>query len=155
MSKYAFVDRDGTMIIEPQHTFQVDSLDSLEILPGVIEALKKLSKDGYKLIMVSNQNGIGSPSYPQEDFDIPQNAMMQIFYGEGIIFDQVLVCPHFPSENCDCCKPKLGMLEHIKDIDRATSIMIGDRATDMELARNLGIKGIKLELNKGMKDLKI
>lgn len=150
MKKYAFVDRDGTMIVEPQDTFQIDSLDVLELLPGVIDCLKELQEDGYSLVMVSNQNGIGTPSFPQENFDIPQKAFEDILKNEGIEFDLVLVCPHFPEDNCECRKPKLGLVKDFDDIDKENSIMIGDRDTDLEFAKNLGIRGIKIELNKGM-----
>ena len=153
MKKYAFVDRDGTMIFEPQDTFQIDSLEKLQILPGVIDSLKQLVDDGFALVMVSNQNGIGTPSFPQENFDIPQKAFEEILREEGIEFDRVLVCPHFPEVGCECRKPSLGLVKDMNDIDLENSIMIGDRDTDVEFARNLGIKGIKLELNKGMSGL--
>lgn len=153
MKKYAFIDRDGTMIVEPQDTFQIDSLDRLEILPGVVECLQDLKEDGYALVMVSNQNGIGTPSFPQEDFDISQKAFEDALRAEGIEFDQVLVCPHFPEADCECRKPKLGLVKDFDDIDKENSIMIGDRDTDLEFADNLGIKGIKIELNKGMESV--
>lgn len=153
MKKYAFIDRDGTMIVEPQDTFQIDSLEVLEVLPGVIDCLKELQDDGYSLVMVSNQNGIGTPSFPQENFDIPQKAFEDILRNEGIEFDRVLVCPHFAEVGCECRKPKLGLVKDFDDIDKENSIMIGDRDTDIEFANNLGIRGIKIELNTGMESV--
>lgn len=148
--KYAFIDRDGTLIYEPEDNFQVDSLDKLKILNGAIEKLQDLQKKGYKLVMISNQDGLGTASFPKPDFEAPQNEMMRIFGEAGIKFDSVLVCPHFPEDNCDCRKPKTGLVKGWKDIG-TDSIVVGDRESDMGFAKNLGIKGIKVESNKGVK----
>jgi len=144
MKKIAFLDRDGVLINEPQDDFQIDSLEKLIILPNVKNELRKLIKSGYELVMVSNQNGIGTPSFPQEDFDIPQNEFERILKENGIEFNEIFVCPHLPEENCSCRKPKTGLVdEYLKntEIDYEKSFMVGDRETDMQFAKNVGIKG--------------
>jgi len=150
MKKYAFLDRDGALIFEPQTDFQIDSLEKLQILPGVIEALKKILEQGYELIMVSNQNGLGTPSFPTENFEAPQDRMLEIFKENGISFSKIFVCPHFPVENCECRKPKLGLLKEFleeNEIDKGNSFMYGDRESDRQFANNLGIKFYKAETN--------
>ena len=148
--KIAFIDRDGVIINEPQDTFQIDSLDKLMILPNSIKVMKRLIAEGYKLVMVSNQNGIGSPSFPTEKFEIPQKELQRQLEDEGITFYKIFVCPHFATDNCGCRKPKTGLVdEFIKntDIDFAKSFMIGDRETDMEFASNIGVRGFKKDSN--------
>lgn len=154
MKKYAFIDRDGTLIYEPQDTYYV-SPDKFRILPGVIEVLLKLSEADFKLVMVTNQDNLGSDKNPREAFNIVQYKLADILNQSGVTFDEILICPHGPEDDCACRKPKLGLVQHIKDLDKSLSIVIGDRQTDMEFARNLGIKGIKLEVNKGMKGIKL
>lgn len=148
--KYAFLDRDGTLIYEPQDTYQIDSLEKLRILEGVIVGLKKLKDIGYKLVMISNQDGLGTSSFPKEDFKAPHNKMLEIFRENDIEFERIFICPHLPKDNCDCRKPKLGLVKAFlgkNEIDREESFVCGDRQSDEQFAKNLGIRFIPMITN--------
>jgi imidazoleglycerol-phosphate dehydratase/histidinol-phosphatase len=144
--KVLFIDRDGTLIEEPADQ-QIDSLKKLRLLPGVIPALIRLQDAGYSLVMVSNQDGRGTSSFPEESFREPHEFLKRLLESQGIRFEAEFICPHFASDDCECRKPKTGLLkDYLKDhpLDRAASFVIGDRETDLQLASNLGIAGIRI-----------
>lgn len=145
MKPTLFIDRDGTLIFEPLPDQKVDRLDKIEFEPLVIPALLRLQDVGFRLVMVTNQDGIGSPDFPTEAFEIPQKFVLDVFESQGIHFNEVYVCPHTEEANCECRKPKLGMvLTEISEnrFDPACSWVIGDRQTDVQLAEGMGIQGI-------------
>ncbi len=142
--KLLFIDRDGTLINEPADQ-QIDCLTKLAFEPDVIPSLLALKKAGYGFVMVSNQDGLGTDSLPQEKFDPPHDLMMNILLSQGIAFEDVHICPHLPEDKCKCRKPQVGLLyDYLRDdsLDRAGSAVIGDRETDLQLAENLGVQGI-------------
>ena len=143
-TRVLFVDRDGTLIEEPPDE-QVDAIEKIRFMPGVFAALRQAQRAGYKLAMITNQDGLGSESFPQAAFDVPHQFMMDAFSSQGVEFDAVFVCPHRKSDDCDCRKPKTKLVEaFVRDqaVDLDGSVMIGDRETDLEFARNLGIRGL-------------
>jgi len=145
MKKILFIDRDGTLVIEPPIDFQVDSLEKLEFYPMVFQYLSKIVKElDYELVMVSNQDGLGTASFPEENFWLVQNKIIQAFKNEGIEFADILIDKSFSHENLPTRKPSTGMLaQYIKgNYDLQNSFVIGDRATDVQLAKNLGSKSI-------------
>ncbi|UZR95504.1 bifunctional histidinol-phosphatase/imidazoleglycerol-phosphate dehydratase HisB [Chondrinema litorale] len=145
MKKVLFIDRDGTLIVEPPEDFQVDSLEKLAFIPKSIISLHKIAKElDYELVMVTNQDGLGTDSFPEDTFWPAQNKMLQTFEGEGIAFSEILIDKTFEHENAPTRKPRTGLLEkYIKgDYDLANSFVIGDRKTDVELAKNLGAQAI-------------
>jgi len=152
--KILFVDRDGTLIVEPPDQ-QIDDYEKLHLLDGVIPALLRLRDAGYEFVMVSNQDGLGTESLPQARFDGPHNLLMRILVSQGIVFREVLIDPSFPHENrmrdgVPTRKPGIGMaLHYLRDrsVDLARSAMVGDRETDLEFARNLGVRGFLLASN--------
>jgi imidazoleglycerol-phosphate dehydratase/histidinol-phosphatase len=141
-----FIDRDGTIIEEPPDE-QVDRLAKLRLLPDVIPALLELRRAGYRLVLVSNQDGLGTASFPEAQFRESQDFLRTLLASQGVEFDAEFFCPHFPADGCDCRKPRTGLLtgylaEH--PFDPTNSYVIGDRDTDMELAANLGIEGLRV-----------
>ncbi len=140
-----FLDRDGTLIIEPED-FQIDSLEKLELIDDVIPALLDLKAAGYEFVIVSNQDGLGTAANPLENFQPPHDKMLSLFASQGIDFAAEHFDPHFEHENSASRKPGIGMLlEYLRsgDLDFEDSWVIGDRETDLQLAQNLGIGGIR------------
>lgn len=145
--KILFVDRDGTLIKEPPDE-QVDSLEKLELVEGVIPALLRLRDHGYAFVIVTNQDGLGTPSFPREKFELVQQTMLTLFRSQGIEFEEVLVCPHTAREGCLCRKPHLGLVRPYLTagtVDLEASCVIGDRDSDLALAKNMGLRGFRLE----------
>ncbi len=145
MKKILFIDRDGTIIKEPVEDQQVDSLEKLEFIPGAISNLKKIREElNYWFVMVTNQDGLGTDSFPEDTFWPAHNKMLKTLEGEGVVFDDILIDRSFDHENLPTRKPRTGLLTHYLngDYDLENSYVIGDRKTDVELARNLGTKAI-------------
>jgi len=145
MKKVLFIDRDGTLIMEPPEDFQVDSLEKLEFYPGVFQNLSKIAREmDYELVMVTNQDGLGTESFPYENFIRPQEKMLKTFKNEGIVFSDILIDKSFEHENLPTRKPGIGMLSKYiyGNYDLENSYVIGDRITDIQLAQNLGAKAI-------------
>lgn len=148
MKKVLFIDRDGTIIWEPPNTFQIDSIEKLKFIPGVFTWLGKIARElDYELVMVSNQDGLGKPSYPQGVFDSLQRIIMDTLEGEGIKFAALHIDTTFAEEKQPTRKPGTGMLTQYfsEKYDLKNSFVIGDRLTDVELAENLGAKAIFLK----------
>ena len=146
MLKVLFIDRDGTLIEEPADE-QVDALDKIKLVPGVISALQTLRDMGYRLVMISNQDGLGSASFPKEAFDLCHDFVLNLFASQGIHFDEIFICPHFADDNCACRKPKTGLLTRYlaaNTLDLSACAVIGDRDSDLELASAIGIRGLRL-----------
>jgi imidazoleglycerol-phosphate dehydratase/histidinol-phosphatase len=143
--KVLFIDRDGTLVLEPEN-YQLDSLTKLEFYPKVFQFLSKIAKElDFELAMVTNQDGLGTTSFPEETFWPTQNFILKAFENEGIKFDEIFIDRSFPEDNAPTRKPRTGMLTKYlnnPEYDLANSFVIGDRITDVELAKNLGSKAI-------------
>ncbi len=145
-SRIVFVDRDGTLIEEPPDE-QIDALDKVRFLPGVFRALQELIANGFRIVMVTNQDGLGTAAFPPERFALAHNFVLDAFSSQDIEFDAVFVCPHVKADHCTCRKPGTALVTQYlreRDIDLARSVMIGDRDTDLEFARNLGVRGLRV-----------
>ncbi|TRX72349.1 bifunctional histidinol-phosphatase/imidazoleglycerol-phosphate dehydratase HisB [Carboxylicivirga sp. M1479] len=148
MKKILFIDRDGTLINEPPIDYQVDSLEKLEFYPGVFQNLSKITDLlDFELVMVTNQDGLGTDSFPENTFWPAQNKMLKTLENEGIVFDDILIDRSFPEDNAPTRKPRTGLLTKYMngDYDLANSFVLGDRITDVELAKNIGCKAIFLK----------
>ncbi len=147
MKKVLFIDRDGTIIVEPPTDFQVDSFEKLAFLPEALIYLRKIVEETeYELVMVTNQDGLGTSSFPENTFWGPHNLMMDTLENQGIPFAEVLIDKTFPEENAPTRKPGTGLLQKYiyGNYDLQNSFVIGDRASDIQLADNLGAKGIHI-----------
>ena len=145
MKKVLFIDRDGTLVIEPPVDYQLDSLEKLEYYPRVFQWLSKIAVElDYDLVMVTNQDGLGTDSFPEDTFWPAQKKIIEAFKNEGIIFSEILIDKSFPKDNAPTRKPRTGLLNKYiyGDYDLENSYVIGDRETDIQLAKNLKAKGI-------------
>ena len=153
MKKVLFIDRDGTIVIEPAG-YQLDSLDKLEFYPKAFQYLAKIANElDYELVMVTNQDGLGTASFPEDTFWPTQNFILRAFENEGILFDDIFIDRSFPEHNAPTRKPRTGMLTKYIDnpnYDLANSFVLGDRITDVALAKNLGAKAIFLKQQEGL-----
>jgi imidazoleglycerol-phosphate dehydratase/histidinol-phosphatase len=151
--KILFIDRDGTIVMEPID-YQLDSLEKLEFYPNVFQYLGKIAKEmDFELVLVTNQDGLGTNSFPENDFWPTQNFILKAFENEGIVFDEIFIDSSLPEENSPNRKPRTGMLTKYignSEYDLENSIVIGDRITDVELAKNLGCKAIFINKNENL-----
>jgi imidazoleglycerol-phosphate dehydratase / histidinol-phosphatase len=141
-----FIDRDGTLVEEPPDE-QVDAVEKVRLVPGVIPALRQLVDAGYRLVLVSNQDGRGTDAFPEARFLRAHDFILALFASQGIRFDAEFICPHFRQDGCACRKPATGLVTrwiaaNPPDLDR--SFVIGDRATDLQFAENLGLAGLQV-----------
>jgi imidazoleglycerol-phosphate dehydratase / histidinol-phosphatase len=147
MKKVLFIDRDGTLALEPED-YQLDALEKLVFYPEVFMYLGKTAHElDYELVLVTNQDGLGTDSFPEETFWPTHNFMLKSFENEGVVFDDILIDKSFPADNAPTRKPRTGLLTQYLDTEKydlVNSYVIGDRLTDMELAKNLGSKGLFL-----------
>ncbi|MSP85769.1 MAG: bifunctional histidinol-phosphatase/imidazoleglycerol-phosphate dehydratase HisB [Flavobacteriaceae bacterium] len=151
--KILFIDRDGTIVLEPTD-YQLDSLEKLEFYPNVFQYLGKIAKEmDFELVLVTNQDGLGTNSFPENDFWPTQNFIIKAFANEGIVFDEIFIDSSLPEENSPNRKPRTGMLTKYinnSEYDLENSIVIGDRITDVELAKNLGCKALFINKNEDL-----
>lgn len=142
----AILDRDGTLVVEPPDE-QIDALGKIRLADGVVPALRELVERGYRLLVVTNQDGLGSASYPRAAFDEVEAFLADLFASQGVRFETVLVCPHRAADGCRCRKPEPALVDDYlrgQAIDRARSAVVGDRDSDLELARRLGLRGFRV-----------
>jgi imidazoleglycerol-phosphate dehydratase/histidinol-phosphatase len=153
MKKVLFIDRDGTLALEPAD-YQLDTLEKLVFYPEVFTYLGKIAREmDYELVMVTNQDGLGTNSFPEDSFWPIHNFVLKSFENEGVIFNNILIDRSFPADNAPTRKPRTGLLTQYMDAnkyDLANSYVIGDRLTDMELAKNLGAKGLFIANNEAL-----
>lgn len=153
MKKVLFIDRDGTIVLEPEN-YQLDSLDKLKFYPKAFQYLAKIANElDYELTMVTNQDGLGTDSFPENTFWPTQNFILKAFENEGVVFDEIFVDRTFPEENAPTRKPRTGLLTKYLDnpeYDLENSFVLGDRLTDVELAKNLGAKAIFMNDSDGI-----
>ena len=147
MKKILFVDRDGTLMVEPPQTEQIDGIEQIELLPGVLSALKRFATAGYEIVVVTNQDGLGTAANPRDTYEAVNAFFLRLLASEGVEIAAVYECPHTRGQQCSCRKPALGILGDgfpLDTIDRTHSLMVGDRPSDVQFAENLGVRGILL-----------
>jgi imidazoleglycerol-phosphate dehydratase/histidinol-phosphatase len=144
MRKVVFLDRGGTLLEEAQSP-PLARVEQVRLLPGVIPALLRLKAAGFEFVIVTNQGGLGTPALPREPYEAIDRFLRDLFASQGITFAATFVCPHLPEANCECRKPRIGLVrDFMAGVDRRRSAMVGDRDSDVEFARNLGIAGFRL-----------
>ncbi|CAL4318889.1 Histidine biosynthesis bifunctional protein HisB [Buchnera aphidicola (Thelaxes suberi)] len=151
LHKVLFIDRDGTLVKEPNDNYQIDHLKKICLEKDVIITLSELKKYNFIFVLLTNQDNLGTLSFPFKQFYQSHNFILEVFRSQGIIFDEILICPHSEKDNCMCRKPNLKLVEKwlINNlIDKSNSYVIGDRITDMQLADKLGINGLRYAHNK-------
>jgi imidazoleglycerol-phosphate dehydratase/histidinol-phosphatase len=144
MDKVLFIDRDGTLIEEPPDN-QVDALEKVRFVTDVVPSLIRLRDAGFRFVMVTNQDGLGTDSFSWESFELCQNHVLSMFESQRITFDRIFICPHHAEDGCACRKPRAGLLTRFlaeTTLDTGRSAVIGDRDTDLELASNIGVRGL-------------
>ena len=147
MKKILFVDRDGTLMVEPPDTEQIDGLEQIELMPGVISSLKRFADAGYEIVIVTNQDGLDTPANPRENYEAVNAFFFRLLKSEGIMIRALYECPHTRDAGCTCRKPLPGILGDdflLDEVDREHSLMVGDRQSDLQFAENLGIRGFFL-----------
>ena len=153
MKKVLFIDRDGTIVLEPEN-YQLDALEKVEFYPKAFQYLAKIASElDYELAMVTNQDGLGTDSFPEDTFWPTQNFILKAFENEGVLFDDIFIDRSFPEDNAPTRKPRTGMLTKYlnnPEYDLENSFVLGDRLTDVELAKNLGAKAIFINDNDGI-----
>ncbi|MRX39979.1 bifunctional histidinol-phosphatase/imidazoleglycerol-phosphate dehydratase HisB [Flavobacterium sp. LC2016-23] len=153
MKKVLFIDRDGTIVLEPEN-YQLDALEKVEFYPKAFQYLAKIASElDYELAMVTNQDGLGTASFPEDTFWPTQNFILKAFENEGVLFDEIFIDRSFPADNAPTRKPRTGMLTKYlnnPEYDLENSFVLGDRLTDVELAKNLGAKAIFINDNDGI-----
>jgi imidazoleglycerol-phosphate dehydratase / histidinol-phosphatase len=153
MKKVLFIDRDGTIVLEPEN-YQLDALEKVEFYPKAFQYLAKIASElDYELAMVTNQDGLGTASFPEDTFWPTQNFILKAFENEGVLFDEIFIDRSFPEDNAPTRKPRTGMLTKYlnnPEYDLENSFVLGDRLTDVELAKNLGAKAIFINDNDGI-----
>lgn len=145
--KILFIDRDGTLVVEPPD-HQVDRLDKIRLVGGVIPALLELRSHGYRFLMVSNQDGLGTAAFPADQFQLCQGHILALFESQGVVFDEIFICPHTADAACECRKPRAGLLTGFlaaHNVDLRASAVIGDRDTDLQLAERIGVQGFLID----------
>lgn len=155
MLKVLFIDRDGTVVEEPADE-QVDAADKVRLMRNVIPALRELTAAGYTLVLVSNQDGLGTDAFPEDDFRAAHDFILDLLCSQGVQFGYEFICPHRPEDGCSCRKPATGLVDEFLnsyEIDRERSYVIGDRETDLQFAANLGLKSFKLDENTGWQQI--
>ncbi len=146
MSKVLFIDRDGTLVEEPADK-QVDKLEKIRLMPGVIASLLDLKSQGYRFVMISNQDGLGTESFPEVDFQTCHDFIIRLFKSQQIEFDEVFICPHLENDFCDCRKPRTGLLTQFlaaNTLDLTHCAVVGDRESVLLLAKAIGVQGIRV-----------